>query len=193
MKQNATYYSRLPHLTSHAAKTSFGQGLIQITQPSSSFKPNSTASKTELCPMTSFILGLNPPHSVVHVGQDKQDWLRQLHLIASYRPAHLQHDYTTILIQVGDVMPVHSFPTMWEAATMIMIGKFKQGGVWIERQGDVPCPDLCRSDKYTVSDGYLTPAHNQFIALNKTSQKVLAHQEFVSGPRICIPCAQATH
>ena len=55
----------------------------------------------------------------------KQAWLSLLHLIASHRPAHLQHDYTTILLQVGDVLQVQAFPSMWEAAMIIMIGKHK--------------------------------------------------------------------
>ena len=50
----------------------------------------------------------------------------QLHLIATHRPAHLQHEYATILIQVGDVMPVKSFPAMWETATMIMLGNISK-------------------------------------------------------------------
>ena len=57
-------------------------------------------------------------------------------------------------------MPIRSFPSMWEAATMIMIGKIrknKQGDVWQEGPGDVPCPEVCRNDK-------------QFIALNKTAK-----------------------
>ena len=109
--------------------------------------------------------------------QDKQDWLHLLHLIASHRPAHLQHDYTTSLLQVGDVMPVQAFPNMWEAATMITIGKYKQGDVWMKRQGDVPCLELCCKEKYKVTDGYL-PACS-------------AHQAFTSSSRICVPGAQA--
>ena len=81
-------------------------------------------------------MGSSPPHSVINVGDDKQEWLTLLHLIATHRPAqpaHLQHEYTTILIQIGDVMPVKSFPAMWETATMIMLGKYKQGEVWMAR------------------------------------------------------------
>ena len=81
--------------------------------------------------MTSFVMGLSPPHRVLN-GENKQDWLSLLHLLATHRPAHLQHDYTTILLQVGDVMPVRSFPTLWVSATMIIIGKYKQGELWIE-------------------------------------------------------------
>ena len=29
----------------------------------------------------------------------------------------LQHDYTTILLQIGDFMPVQSILEMWESAT----------------------------------------------------------------------------
>ena len=67
-------------------------------------------------------------------------------------------------------MPVQAFPSMWEATTMIVIGKYKQGEVWIEGQGDAPCPELCRKDKFKVTDGYLTPANNQFIALSTATK-----------------------
>ena len=50
-------------------------------------------------------------------GYDQQEWLTLLQLIATHRPAHLQCEYTTVLIQVGDVMPVRSFPALWEAVT----------------------------------------------------------------------------
>ena len=108
-------------------------------------------------------MGLSPPHSVINVGDDKQGWLTLLHLIATHRPAHLQHEYTTILIQIGDVMPAKSFPAMWETATMIMLGKYKQGEVWMEGAGNVPCPEVCRQNKYQLKDGYLMPANNQFL------------------------------
>ena len=115
-------------------------------------------------------MGLSPPHSIINVGDDKQEWLSLLHLIAMHRPAHLQHEYTTILIQIGDVMPVKSFPAMWETATMIMLGKYKQGEVWMGGAGNVPCPEVCRNDKYQLKDGYLMPANNQFLALNPTTK-----------------------
>ena len=54
---------------------------------------------------------------------NKPGWLNLLHMIALHRPAHLQHDYTTVLLQVGDVLPVQSFPSMWEAAKTTMIGR----------------------------------------------------------------------
>ena len=59
---------------------------------------------------------------------------------------------------------------MWETATVIMLGKYKQGKVWMEGSGGVPCPEVCRKDEYQTSDGYLTPANNQLIALNKTTE-----------------------
>ena len=67
-------------------------------------------------------------------------------------------------------MPVRSFPSMWEAATMIMIGKYRQGDAWLERQDDVPCTEVCRNDKYQTVGAFLTPANSQFIALNKTAK-----------------------
>ena len=103
-------------------------------------------------------------------GDDKQDWLNLLHLIATHWPAHLQHEYTTILIQVGDVMAARSYSAMWEQATVIMLGKFKQGEIWIEGSGGVPWPEVCRKDDYQAQDGYLTPSNNQFVALNKNYQ-----------------------
>ena len=53
---------------------------------------------------------------------------------------------------------------------MIMMGKYKQGDVWLEAPGDVPCPVVCRNQKCQTADGYLTPAYNQFIALNQTAK-----------------------
>ena len=146
------------------------KGLLQMTQPSSSLTTSLPTSQPAVRATKSFVFGLNPPHSVVYLGQDKQDWLMLLHLVASRRPAHLQHDYTTILLQVGDVMPVHTFPTMWEAATMIMVGKSKQGDAWIEGPGDASCPKLCCNEKLKVSDVYLAPANNQFVALSLTAK-----------------------
>ena len=39
-------------------------------------------------------------------------------------------------------------PAMWETATMIMLGKYKQGEVWMEGAGGVPCLEVCRNVKY---------------------------------------------
>ena len=116
----------LPHLSSYVTKTLLGQGLLQTAQSSSSLKLPARPGHPEVRPMTSFALGLSPPHSVLNIGEDKQDWLNLLHLIATHRPAHLQHDYTTILLQVGDVLPVPSFPGTWESATVIMLGIYTQ-------------------------------------------------------------------
>ena len=109
----------LPQLSSYVTRTLLGQGLLQAVQTTISSKH----SEGPICrPMSSLVMGRSPPHSVINVGDDKQEWLTLLHLIATHRPAHLQHEYTTILTQVRDVMPVKSFPAMWETATMIMLG-----------------------------------------------------------------------
>ena len=125
-------------------KTLLGQGLLQAAQTITSFKLPVHSEGPVYHPMASLVMGLSPPHSVINVGDDKQEWLTLLHLIATHRPAHLQHDYTTILIQVGDVMPVKSLPAMRETVTMIMLGKDKQGKIWMEGAGTVPCPEVCR-------------------------------------------------
>ena len=85
-----------------------GQGLLQMTLPRSSWTPSHLN-------FTHIGLKFKPPHSVVNVDSGRQDWLHLLHMIASHRPPHLQSDYATILLQVGDVLPVQSFPSMWEA------------------------------------------------------------------------------
>ena len=119
----------LPQLNSYVTKTLLGQGLVQTAQTNASSKLPVRSEGPAYRPMASVVMGLSPPHSVINVGDDKQEWLSLLHLIATHRPAHLQHAYTMILIQIGDVMPVKSFPAMWETATMIMLGKYKQGEV----------------------------------------------------------------
>ena len=40
---------------------------------------------------------------------------------------------------------------------MIMIGKHKQGDVWLEGQGDVPCPEVCRNG---LPDSCQQPIHS---------------------------------
>ena len=127
----------------------------------------SKKSSSSYTPLTSCVLGLHPPHSVVNVDASRQEWLSLLHLLATHRPTHLQHEYTTILLQVGDYfMSVQSFPEMWERATMIMLGKYKNGKIWSECSGTTPCPSTCLTDKYKVTDGHLIPADNQFVDLN---------------------------
>ena len=159
----------LPQLSSYVTRTLLSQGLLQAAQTTISSKLPAH-SEGPLCrSMSSFDMGLSPPHSVINVG-DKQEWLTLLHPIATHRPAHLQHDCTTILIQVGDVTPVKPFPAMWETATMMMLGKHKQGEVWMEGAGNLPCPEVCRQDNYPVKDGYLIPAKNQFLALSPTTK-----------------------
>ena len=154
----------LPQLGSYITKTFLSQGLRPMVEQSRtrvSSKPTST-----YMPLTSCILGLDPPHSVVNVDASRQEWLRLLHLLATHRPTHLQHDYTTIIIQTGDFMPVQKIPNMWEKATMIMLGKFKNGEIWTEGSGSTPCPSTCLSDKYKVTDGHLIPVDNQFVDMN---------------------------
>ena len=151
----------LPQLGSYMTKTFLSQGLRQMVEQSQtrvSIKPSSTYT-----PLTSCVLGLDPPHSVVNVDASRQEWLHLLHLLATHRPTHLQHDYTTILIQTGDFTPVQTFPNMWEKATMIMLGKYKSGEIWTEGSGTTPCPSACLSDKYKVTDGHLIPVDNQFL------------------------------
>ena len=115
----------LPQLKSYVTRTLLGQGLLQAAQTTTSSKLPVRSEGPVYRPMSSLVMGLSPPHSVINVGDDKQEWLTLLHLIATHRPAHLQHDIT-ILIQVGDVMPVKSFPAMWETATMIMLGNLSK-------------------------------------------------------------------
>ena len=92
----------LPQLRSYVTRTLLSQGLLQAAQTTISSKL-SVQSEGPVCrPTSSLVMGLSPPRSVINVGDDKQEWLTLLHLIATHRPAHLQHDYTTILIQVGD-------------------------------------------------------------------------------------------
>ena len=68
-------------------------------------------------------------------------------------------------------MPVQAFPRMWEATTMITISKYKQGELWKERQGHGTALNcVCHNHKHKVTDGYLTPANNQFVTLNKASK-----------------------
>ena len=160
----------LPQLKSHVTRTLLGQGLLQAAQTTASSKLPVQSEGPVSHPMSSLVMGLSPPHSVINVGDDKQEWLTLLHLIATHQPAHLQHEYTTILIQVGDVMPVKLLPGIWETATMTMLGKYEQGDVWMEGAGDVPCPEICRQDKYQLKDGYMIPANNQFLALNPTTK-----------------------
>ena len=151
-------------------RTMLGQGLLHATQMTTSSKLPVRSEGPIYRPMSSLVIGLSPPHSVISVGDDQHEWLALLHLIATHRQAHLQHEYTTILIQVGDVMPVKSFPAMWGTATMIMLGKYKQGEVWMEGAGSLPCPEVCRQDKYQLKDGYLVLATNQFLALSPTTK-----------------------
>ena len=136
----------LPQLGSYMTKTFLSQGLHQMVEQST--PRMSKKSSSSYTPLTSCVLGLHPSHSVVNVDASRHEWLSLLHLLATHRPAHLQHDYTTILLQIGDFMPVQSIPAMWESATMIMLGKYKNGEIWSEGSGTTPCPSTCLIDKY---------------------------------------------
>ena len=69
---------------------------------------------------------------------------------------------------------------------MIMLGKYKQGEVWMEGAGNVPCPEVCRhQDKYQLKDGYLIPANNQFLALSPTTKYSIVPAK---GERIVVTC-----
>ena len=129
----------LPQLGSYMTKTFLGQGLRQMVEQSTQGTCKNVSSSYK--PLTSCVLGLHPPHSVVDAS--RHEWLSLLHLLATHRPAHLQHDYTTIILQVGDVMPVQIIPEMWESATMIMLGKYENGELWSEGSGTTPCPSTC--------------------------------------------------
>ena len=128
----------LPQLSSYVARTLLGQGLLQAAQMTTSSKLPVRSEGPDFRPMSSLVMGLSPPHSVINVGDDQQEWLTLLHSIATHRPAHLQREYTTIVVQVGDVMPVKSCPAMWETATMIRLGNYKQGEVWMEGADNLP-------------------------------------------------------
>ena len=81
----------LPQLGSYMTKTFLSQGLQQMVQqsvPKMSKMPSSTYT-----PLTSCVLGLHPPHSVVNVDASRHEWLSLLRLLATHRPAHLQREY----------------------------------------------------------------------------------------------------
>ena len=52
----------LPHLNSYVTKTLLGQSLVQTAQTTSSHKLPIRPDRPELRPMSSFVLGLSPPH-----------------------------------------------------------------------------------------------------------------------------------
>ena len=143
----------LPQLNSYVTKTLLGQGLLQTAQTTASLKLPVRSEGPAYRLTASLVMGLSPPHSVIDVGDDKHEWLTLLHLIATHRPAHLQHEYTPILIQIG-IRGCH--------------GNYKQGEVWMEGAGNVPCPEVCGHDRYQLKDGYLVPATNQFLTLSPT-------------------------
>ena len=83
----------LPQLGSYMTKTFISQGLRQMVEQSGHRRTQKSSSS--YTPLTSCVLGLHPPHSVVNVDASRHEWLSLLHLLATHRPAHLQHPYTT--------------------------------------------------------------------------------------------------
>ena len=86
----------LPQLSAHVVTILLGHELLQMTLPRSNWTQNHLTCKPELTHMTSCILGLNPPHSVVAVDASRQTMADLLQMIASHRPAHLTtrlHNY----------------------------------------------------------------------------------------------------
>ena len=75
----------LPLLSSYITKTLLGQGLLQAAQTCTSSKLPVRSGCPQHRPMSSVDVGLSPPHSVVNVGDDKQEWLMLLRLIATHR------------------------------------------------------------------------------------------------------------
>ena len=82
----------LPQLGSYMTKTFLGQGLRQMVEQSTQSMSKITSSSVK--PLASCVLGLHPPHSVVNVDASRHEWLSLLHLLATHRPAHLQHDHS---------------------------------------------------------------------------------------------------
>ena len=57
----------LAHLSSYVTKTLLGQGLLLTAQTTSTPKLSIRPGHPELHPMTSFVLGLSPPHGVLNI------------------------------------------------------------------------------------------------------------------------------
>ena len=53
----------------------------------------------------------------------------------------------------------------------------------MEGAGNLPCPEVCRQDKYQLKDGYLVPANNQFLALSPTTKYSIVPAE---GERVVV-------
>ena len=75
----------LPQLNSHVTRTLLGQGLLQTAQTTSSLKLPVRSEGPVYRPLSSLVMGLSPPHSVINVGDDKQEWLTLFHLTATHR------------------------------------------------------------------------------------------------------------
>ena len=135
----------LTQLSARVVKILLGQDLLQMTLPRSNWTQNHLTSKPELTHMTSCLLGLYPPHSVVNVDANRQTWPNLLHVIASHWPAHLQH--------AGSGYNDHDWQVQ---ARRAMESR--------SRTHTMPCS---LSQQRIHSHG---PANNQFTALNNTSK-----------------------
>ena len=62
----------LPQLSSYVTRTLLGQGLPQAAQTTISSKLPIHSEGPVRRSMSSFVMGLSPPHSVINVGDDKQ-------------------------------------------------------------------------------------------------------------------------
>ena len=155
----------LAQLGSYMTKTFLSQGLQQMVQqsiPKMSKQPSSTYT-----PLVSCALGLHPPHSVAGNSSTctSTTWIRDNSPTSRWLHA------------------CSKFPGKWERATIIMLGKYKNGEIWSEGSGTTPCPSTCLSDKYKVTDGHLIPADNQFVALSPSQKYAIVPAK---GKRIVI-------
>ena len=113
--------------------------------------------------MGSFALGLPPPQSVINVGPRHQPWLRLLRLLATHRPAHLQREYATLVLQIGPAQPVQE--NSRNMGNSHSYGRHKQGEFWMEGSGQVACPQIGCMEHVNKLEGDLDPVLNQFVEL----------------------------
>ena len=71
----------LPQLSSYVTRTLLGQALLQTAQTTTRSKLPVRSEGPAYRPMSSLVMGLSPAHTVIKVGDDKQEWLTLLHLI----------------------------------------------------------------------------------------------------------------
>ena len=81
----------MPQLTAYMSNYFLDAGLLQLTTHSSKHL-SSSVEAVATSRMGSFVFGLSSPKKVINVGPHHQPWLRLLRLLATQRPARLQHD-----------------------------------------------------------------------------------------------------